>query len=53
MEERHISAYKIWKSTGIPQSTLGKWRAGGDMPKIIVVTDKNWESCEKYEVWKI
>ena len=22
-------------------------------PKIIVVTDKNWESCEKYEVWKI
>jgi len=25
----------------------------GKMPKIIVVTDKNWESCEKYEVWKI
>lgn len=32
MQERGITAYQIWKETKIPQSTIGKWRAGKGVP---------------------
>lgn len=32
MEARGISAYKIWKETGISQSIIGKWKSGEKEP---------------------
>jgi hypothetical protein len=41
-----IAKYKAFEQ-------LGCKKYFDTMPKIIVVTDKNYETCDKYEVWKI
>lgn len=32
MDERGVTAYKMWKDTGISQSIIGKWRVGEKEP---------------------
>lgn len=32
MEAKEISAYRIWKETGISQSIVGKWKSGEKEP---------------------
>lgn len=32
METRNISAYQIWKETGIAESTISRWKKGTAMP---------------------
>lgn len=34
LEERNITAYRVWKDTGIPQSTLSDWKSGRSTPKV-------------------
>lgn len=34
LEEQSISAYKVSKETGIPQSTFTDWRKGRSKPKV-------------------
>lgn len=34
MGERGISAYKMWKDTGLNQSMIGRWRSGEQVPAI-------------------
>lgn len=34
LKEKRISAYKVSKETGIPQSTFTDWRKGRSKPKV-------------------
>lgn len=43
MDKKGVSAYKVWKDTGIPQSAISRWRAGTTMP-----SSDNIEILAKY-----
>lgn len=34
LEERGVTPYRIYKETGVPQSSLSEWKRGNSMPKI-------------------
>lgn len=34
LDERNVTAYKVYLETGIPQSTLSDWKHGKSNPKL-------------------
>lgn len=34
LEGRNITPYRVYKETGVPQSSLSEWKRGNSMPKI-------------------
>ena len=34
IEKRGITPYRVYKDTGVPQSSLSEWKRGNSMPKI-------------------
>lgn len=46
LEERGITAYRVAKDTGIPQTTFCDWKSGKSEPK----TDKLWKIADYFGV---